>query len=149
MARGAGVRADFQEQLDQFYDLLIQAVETGYPTWLDSVLYNWAASLTQSDLQEGQMNVFAVLDHMLILTYRVGAAHEIAREDLEEKEALDLLGAVLPIFTYALDKAARFEMEKRVTYISNELADIQQELERLDRNKSNFIAVAAHELKTP
>lgn len=143
MARGAGVRADFQEQLDQFYDLLIQAVETGYPTWLDSVLYNWAASLTQSDLQEGQMNVFAVLDHMLILTY------EIAREDLEEKEALDLLGAVLPIFTYALDKAARFEMETRVTYISNELADIQQVLERLDRNKSNFIAMAAHELKTP
>lgn len=45
MARGAGVRADFQEQLDQFYDLLIQAVETGYPTWLDSILYNWAASL--------------------------------------------------------------------------------------------------------
>ncbi|MBU2610094.1 MAG: HAMP domain-containing histidine kinase [Chloroflexi bacterium] len=143
MARGAGVRADFQEQLDQFYNLLIQAVETGYPTWLDSVLYNWAASLTQSDLQEGQMNVFAVLDHMLILTY------EIAREDLEEKEALDLLGAVLPIFTYALDKAARFEMETRVTYISNELADIQQVLERLDRNKSNFIAMAAHELKTP
>lgn len=143
MALVAGVRADFEEQLDQFYDLLIQAVETGDPSWLDSVLYNWAASLTQSDLQEGEMNVFAVLDHMLIHTY------EIAREDLEEQEALDLLGAVLPIFTYALDKAARFEMETRVTYISNELADIQQELKRLDRNKSNFIAVAAHELRTP
>jgi hypothetical protein len=24
MARGAGVRADFQEQLNQFYDLLVQ-----------------------------------------------------------------------------------------------------------------------------
>ncbi|MDO9131306.1 MAG: hypothetical protein Q7U34_15725 [Anaerolineales bacterium] len=61
MARGAGMRADFQEQLDQFYDLLIQAVETtGHPTWLDSVLYNWAASLTQSDLQEGQSNFIAV-----------------------------------------------------------------------------------------
>lgn len=66
MARGAGMRADFQEQLDQFYDLLIQAVETtGHPTWLDSVLYNWAASLTQSDLQEGQSNFIAVVAHEL------------------------------------------------------------------------------------
>lgn len=34
---------------------------------------------------------------------------------------MELLGAVLPIFTYALEKAARYEMEKRVTYISDEL----------------------------
>jgi len=69
MARDAGVRTDFQEQLNQFYDLLVQAVETGDPTWLDSVLYSWSASLTQSNLQEGQKNISAVLNHMLILTH--------------------------------------------------------------------------------
>jgi signal transduction histidine kinase len=48
-----------------------------------------------------------------------------------------------------LDKAARLEMETRIEYISKELVTVQQKLEKLDRTKSNFISVAAHELKTP
>jgi signal transduction histidine kinase len=80
---------------------------------------------------------------MMMITY------EIAREELNEPEALEALGAVLPVFTYGLEKAAQYETETRVTYISNELAGVQQKLERLDRSKSNFISVAAHELKTP
>ena len=83
----------------------MQAVETDDPTWLDSVLYSWSASLTQSDLQEWQKNISAVLNHMLILTY------EIAREDLDDQDAVELLGTLLPIVTHALDKAARFEMK--------------------------------------
>ena len=39
-------------------------------------------------------------------------------------------------------------METRVTHISNELASTGK-LQQLDRNKSNFVSVAAHELKTP
>jgi signal transduction histidine kinase len=143
MARGAGVRADFQEQLNQFYDLLVQAVESGNPTWLDSVLFSWSSALTQSDLRDDEMNISAVLNNLLILT------HEIAREELDDADTIELLGTLLPVFTHALDKAAIFEMEARVTHISNELAATQQKLERLDRNKSNFISVAAHELKTP
>jgi signal transduction histidine kinase len=143
MARQAGVRLDFQDQLNQFYDLLIQAEENSDATRLDPLLHDWSTSLTQSDLHVGPLNVVPVLNNLLTLTY------EIAREMLDAKEAMELLCAVLPTFTYALDKAALFEMKTRVTYISNELAAAQLKLERLDRNKSKFIAVAAHELKTP
>lgn len=143
MARGAGVRENFQEQLERFYGLMIQAIETGDPAWVDQVLYDWSASPTQSELREGEKNISAILNKMLMITY------EIAREDLTEQEAMELMGVVLPIFTYALEKAARQEMETRVAFISNELSEIQSKLERLDRSKSNFISVAAHELKTP
>ena len=143
MARGAGVRENFQEQLERFYDLIIQAIETGDTTWVNPVLYVWSTSSTQSDLREGEKNISAVLNQMLMITY------DLAREDLPERDALEFIGAILPVFTHALDQAARYEMETRVEFISNELSDIQNKLERLDRSKSNFISVAAHELKTP
>ena len=143
MARGAGVRENFQEQLERYYNLLIQAVQTGDPSWVDSILDDWSSALTQSDLREGQKNISAVLNRMVLITY------EVAREDLTEKEALELLGTLLPIFTYALEKAAHNETETHVAFVSNELADVQKKMEQLDRSKSNFISVAAHELKTP
>jgi signal transduction histidine kinase len=143
MARGAGVRENFQDQLENFYDLMNQSVVTGDPAWVDTLLYEWANAPTQSDLREGEKNISAVLNRMLTATF------DLAREDLTERDAIELMGAVLPIFTYSLEKAARYEMETRVAYISNELVDMQTKLERLDRSKSSFISVAAHELKTP
>jgi signal transduction histidine kinase len=143
MARGAGVRENFQAQLERFYDLLIQAVQTGDPAWVDSVLHDWASAPTQSDLRDGQKNISSVLNRMIMMTY------EQAREDLTDQQAFELLGVLLPVFTYALEKAAHYETEMRVAFVSNELADVQKKLERLDRSKSNFISVAAHELKTP
>lgn len=143
MARGAEVRANFKIELEQFYSLLEQALMTGDPAWLDSILIQWAASPTQTDLEQGKNNVSFLLSQMIVVT------NEVARESLSESEALDLLTALIPIYTYWLDKAARLEMETRVAYISKELVSVQQQLEQLDRTKSNFISVAAHELKTP
>lgn len=143
MARGAETREQFQAQLERFYDLLTQAILTGDPAWIDPVLYDWANAPTQTALQEGEKNLSTLLNRMLMTHY------ELAREDLSPQDGMELLGAVLPIFTYALEKAARYEMEKRVTYISDELLKVQQQMERLDQSKSTFISIAAHELKTP
>jgi signal transduction histidine kinase len=143
LARGAGVRENFQEQLERFYGLMIHAIETGDPAWMDPILYDWSSAPTQSDLREGEKNISAVLNRMLMITF------DLAREDLTGPDAMELMGAILPIFTFSLEKVARYEMETRVAFISNELSGIQNKLERLDRSKSNFISVAAHELKTP
>ncbi|MEW5940772.1 MAG: HAMP domain-containing sensor histidine kinase, partial [Chloroflexota bacterium] len=125
------------------FDVFEQAVQTGDAAWLDAVLYDWANSSTESDLVEGQKNATQLLNFIFSRTA------DVARETLEENDALDLIIATLPIFTQALDKTARMEMETRVAYYANEVTDVQQKLERLDRSKSNFISVAAHELKTP
>src|SRR5512143_205695 len=116
MARGSGVRENFQGQLERFYDLLIQAVETGDPAWVVPILYDWSASTTQSDLREGEKNISTILNRMLMITY------ELSRDDLTEQQSMEVLGAILPVFTFALEKAARYEMETRVSFISNEVA---------------------------
>lgn len=137
------MRANFEKELEQFFSLLEQAVSTGDPAWMDSILYDWAGAPTQSDLEQGKNNVTVLLSKMIAVT------NEVARENLKDYQALDLLTELIPIYTYLLDKAARLEMETRIEYISKELVKMQQQLEKLDKTKSNFISVAAHELKTP
>lgn len=143
LARGSDVRDSFWVELEQFFEALKQAAASGNPAWLDPVLERWTGSPTQTELQEGEHNTSFVIHQMIAIT------QQIARDNFPPHEALDFTINVLPYLTYALEKAARLEMEKRIAYVSNQLLETQQKLERLDRSKSNFIAVAAHELKTP
>lgn len=143
LARGVGVRENFEQELARFFNLLEQAVLTGDPSWLDPILYDWANAPTESDLADGQQNLSTLVSRANALTF------EVAKEILDSDDAIELLSATAAIYSYALSKAAHFESDTRVAYISNELASIQHKLEQLDKTKSNFISVAAHELKTP
>jgi signal transduction histidine kinase len=143
LASGEGVRVGFVEQLVRFYDLLEQTVKTGDTAWLDPILYDWGHSPTETNLDEGDYFVSFVINRMIALTI------EVARDNLNKKDALELLTAIIPIFTHSLSVVVRYEMETRVAHIASELNKTQEKLQQLDRNKSNFISVAAHELKTP
>lgn len=143
MASGEGVRAGFASELERFYELLEQTVVSGDTAWLDPILYDWGHSPTETNLEEGSYYVSFLLHRMIALTI------EVARERLNKKDALALIAAVIPILTHSLGVVIRYEMEARVAHISNELGKTQEKLQQLDRNKSKFISVAAHELKTP
>jgi signal transduction histidine kinase len=143
LTRGTGARNALLGGLNHFFDGLEQAVITGNPAWLDPAIYEWTGSPTLSDLEQSRQNVSGMLNSIISIT------NDVAVENLSEQDALDLLSTITPIYTYGLEKIARLEMEARVTYITNELIEVRQSLEKLDRSKSNFISVAAHELKTP
>lgn len=143
LAKGLILREDFRSQLERFYSLVEQAVETGDPAWLDSILVSWESAHTQTDLEEDASSLTGFVAEISSITYST------ARETLAEAQALDVIGAVMPCLTYAFQKAAGLEIQARVDYVSSQLEQVQQRLEKLDRSKSDFIAVAAHELKTP
>jgi signal transduction histidine kinase len=143
LARGMEVRANFEEQLRRFFDLLEQSITTGDPAWMDSILLDWAKSSTETELEEEPYHVSFLINRMIALTIQV------ARETLTKQQALDLLAGVIPIYTYGLEVVARYEMETRVAHISSEMEKVQKQMERVDKSKSAFISVAAHELKTP
>jgi signal transduction histidine kinase len=143
LARGMEVRIDFEDQLARFFDLLEQSITTGDPAWMDPILLDWAKSSTETELEEEPYHVSYLINRMIALTIQV------ARETLTKEQALDLLAAVVPIYTYGLEVVARYEMETRVAHISSEMEKVQKRMERVDRSKSAFISVAAHELKTP
>lgn len=143
LAAGEGVRSGFEEQLQRFYTLLEQTIVTGDMAWLDPILYDWGHSPTQTNLEQADYHVSFVLDRMISLTI------DIAGDHLEDNDALELLAAVIPILAHSLGVVIRYEMETRVAHISKELGSVQEKLQNLDQNKSKFISVAAHELKTP
>jgi signal transduction histidine kinase len=143
LARGMEVRAGFEEQLSRFFELLEQSVTTGDPAWMEPILLDWAKSSTETDLEEGLYHVSFLINRMIALTIQV------ARENLTKQQALDLLAAVIPIYTYGLGVVSRYEMETRVEHISSEMDKVQKQMQRVDKSKSAFISVAAHELKTP
>jgi len=143
LARGMEVRVGFEEQLARFFDLLDQSITTGDPAWMDSILLDWAKSSTETELEEEPYQISFLINRLIALTI------QIARETLTKQQALDLLAAVVPIYTYGLEVVARYEMETRVSHISNEMEKVQKQMARVDRSKSAFISVAAHELKTP
>lgn len=143
LAEGAALQDNIRTQLEQFYDLLEQAVGSGDPACLDSILSAWATSMTQTDLESGESGMTQIIKEMMVQT------SVLCRTELGAEKALELMAALVPPFAYAFEKAAFYEMQARVAYISRQLEHAQSTLERLERSKSDFIAVAAHELKTP
>ncbi len=143
LARSYGLREHLRTQLEQFFDQMEQVVDTGDPAWLNPLLVNWAGSLTQTDLDGETSQMTGLIDELMRLTLQV--SHEL----LDDSQAVALLILLLPGFSYAIEKSARLEIQARVGFVSEQLNQAQQALEQLDRTKSNFIAVAAHELKTP
>lgn len=143
LARGEGIRESFLAQLNRFYDLLLQAVESGNPEWMAPLLNEWAESRTESDLSQREASLYPILNQILLITY------QISRAELSPQQGLDLMGSLLPIYLFAFEYIITKEAELYIQHHSEELESSQLALERLDKSKSDFIAVAAHELKTP
>lgn len=143
LAHEDNLQGDLFILLNRFYDNLEQAVETQNPACLDPILNEWSASLTQSDLEGTSSSLTSLFIELTQMTY------SLIQETFPAKQAIGLVGMVLPYFSHAFEVAAQYEMQVKVTYLTEQLEQTRQTLEKLDRSKSDFIAVAAHELKTP
>lgn len=138
-----GMRADLQNQLDNFYRSLEQAVENNEPAWLDSILALWSTSLTRTDVEGHTNTLTKFIADLSDLTFA------IVRQEFDSQKAMEITSLLLPHFTYAFVKSTEFETQTRTSDLTRELEQVKENLNRVDRSKSDFIAVAAHELKTP
>lgn len=143
LARGDELRESFEIMLGEFFERLKTSAVTGDPHWMDDLLREWVFSRTQTDLEAHKTSLPSILNQIFLITF------ETSRDNLELGDGMNLMETLLPIFTHSFEFASHMEMEQNIDHISRQLEAANNNLQRLDRSKSDFIAIAAHELKTP
>jgi len=147
LAEGQNLRETASKELSHFYDLLSESVATGDSAPMQNFLNGWVKSQVSFDVaavgDEPLPSVVPVLHVLRRVTF------EVAEKNLEPHETIGLIEQADPIFSSSIEFVAREEVIAGMSYVAVQMKDVQNALEQLDKSKSNFIAVAAHELKTP
>ena len=141
LASGSSMQASVSEEVLRFIDLFEEALESSHEEWIDPILNTWvSARLSQSASDSDLLPVLQQLKDVIWVTVKPTVDIQFFVLFIEEIES---------IFSYAVRKLAGMERVAFVDEVKERLLEAQRDLARLDKSKSDFIAVAAHELKTP
>ncbi len=137
------VQESFRRELASFFDHLQNAVVSGEAAPLERFADQWVDALTQTALEDSETQVGDIYTRLFDLLYELG------RDLLEAEDVVLLFEHLVPLQVRVTTYVQRQEMERRLQTLAEQAELARRELERLDENKSRFISVAAHELKTP
>jgi signal transduction histidine kinase len=128
-------------ELRELYDTLVRTLAMPPDAQLPA-LHAWLLRTIGGD---------AALANDWITTLRLlkAAAWQRLLEDVEPAPTLAGWRVVDALFTHAFVEIARLTAETDRAVHLEYKAGLRRELEQLNRSKANFVAVAAHELKTP
>jgi signal transduction histidine kinase len=128
--------------VEMFYDALLRSARTYDPTPLYKILFDWADTKT-GPIGEESASLVPVLAQL-----KLAMSEQIYRLCAPD-EAIGLLPAADAIYTDALVFLSSIEAEAISTRASGRLHNMQKQIEKLNKSKSDFINIAGHELKTP
>ncbi|MBZ0297189.1 MAG: HAMP domain-containing histidine kinase [Anaerolineae bacterium] len=142
LSQNEAQKAQVIETVASFFESLIESVRHGDSAALNDRLSRWVEG--RSAPTEGELTR---LVPVLISIKQVNA--EQIRLLCEPAQAVDLLIALDVVYDRAINYLSQLESDALLADMRDQLQQAQQQLERLDKSKSDFIAVAAHELRTP
>lgn len=124
-----------ENDLHEFFDNLQECIKSHDPALIYPILDEW---LKMEKLGEAPSPAEAI-NQILFMIYKV------AQDELSAEQSQEMIGDILPIYFQAGWYIHQKDVNTRIEEVSRE----QLSLEQLDKSKSDFISIAAHELKTP
>lgn len=125
-----------------FYHSLLESVQLRDPEPLYAILHEWVG--LRSAPTEGE------------LTRLLPVVVKLKQVNAEQicllctgQEAINLLQAIEKVYDPAIIYLSNLEADAVLRDMRIQLEEARHELERLDKSKSDFVEVAAHELRTP
>jgi signal transduction histidine kinase len=135
-------RESIIETVRDFYAAFIVAAEHIDVTPLRVALLDWVESRSAPSGQ-------AAVRFVDVLNVLKRTVWDLIVERCSPRRAVSLLVVLDRLMEEATDFLTQQEQEATMADLQRRLERMQVEMQRLDKSKSDFIAVAAHELKTP
>lgn len=130
-----------EEDVAEFLALLVQHVESAREKQLSAIQF-WA--LTSIGYDAPFANDWVTL--LRVLREEIG---DSLQKHFDTRTALTCWRMLDDILTYALIEATQLASDMDRTTLLEHTISIRKQLEHLEKTKTNFIAIVAHELKTP
>lgn len=143
LAQSESLRATVIEATEAFYDGLLRTMRQDSPLPLNLILLDWVEARSAPTDDDDLTGLLPVLETLKQVTWETLCA--AAPPDRLVQWLTDLEH----VFTGAAAYLVKLETEALLQDTRAELNRALLNVERLNKSKSDFIAVAAHELKTP
>lgn len=130
------------ESVAAFFDHFLTAARRGDHAPLDALLSTWIEQQATSSSDEGP-GLLTVLDRFKRTTV------DLIRATCSPEQALSLWEHADMLFSDAATTLASLQLQALQADLLDRVQRAERELAQLDQSKSDFVAVAAHELKTP
>ncbi len=129
------------QDVQEFLQLVTQHVGAAHETQLTAV-QGWALTNIGHDapFANDWVTVIRVLKQEMV---------PALKKNFSPAETLEAWMKIDDIFTYALIEATQLASDMNHVTMLEHMAAISQQMEQVEATKASFIAVAAHELKTP
>lgn len=145
LTKTSGIRPSLEKQLLSLLNALEETALFGEYTTLVKILTNWVTQYTEADIPQVILDLSDFLHSIQIACQQVILNHPGRFDFAKQKFSSD----ISDLFFHTQKRLMQIGFEKYVEQQSKTAAEIQAMLEKLDQSKSNFISIAAHELKTP
>ncbi|MCX8061112.1 MAG: HAMP domain-containing histidine kinase [Anaerolineales bacterium] len=145
LTRTSGIRPSLEKQLRSLFDAFEEYTVTRNIYTLSQILENWLEQYTESDTLQILLDLASWLYSIEKACISVIQDHSTEFDGKVDK----LFFSLSEWFFFAQENLIQLGFKKYTDQQSKTASEIQSMLEKLDRSKSNFISIAAHELKTP